>query len=62
MGQRSFMVEQTAEVPAIDPAAASLASHEVVGVFAIAANRFADELAARDCPMFDEIAHQHVEG
>ena len=55
MRQRSFMVEHAAEIPAIDPAAASLSFHEVVGVVVIATNRSADELAARDYPVFDEI-------
>jgi len=57
------MVEHTAEIPAIDPATASLTSHEVVGIIAIAANRFADEPASWDCPIFDEIVrhfgHRH---
>ena len=44
MRQRSFMVEHAAEVPAIDPAAASLAFHEVIGV-----------VATLDCSIFDEI-------
>ena len=55
MRQRSFMDEQAAEIPAIDPAAASLASHEVIGIGAVAANRSADEFAARDCAIFEEI-------
>ena len=55
MRQRSFMVEHAAEIPAIDPAAASLASHEVIGIGAVAANRSADEFAARDCAIFEEI-------
>src|SRR6188768_3812340 len=63
MRQRSFMVEHAAEIPAIDPAAASLASHELVGIVAVAANWLADELAARDYPVFDEIfrhsGHRH---
>ena len=57
------MVEHAAEIPAIDPAAASLSFHEVVGVVVIATNRSADELAARDYPVFDEIVrhsgHRH---
>jgi hypothetical protein len=55
MRQRSFMVEHAAEVPAIDPAAASLASYEGPGLVAYVANRAADVLAARDYPIFDEI-------
>jgi hypothetical protein len=55
MRQRSFMVEHAAEIPAIDPAAASLAFHEVVGIVTIAANWSADELAARDYPIFVKI-------
>jgi hypothetical protein len=34
MRQRSFMVKHAPKVPAIDPAAASLTSHEVVGIVA----------------------------
>ena len=57
------MVEHAAEIPAIDPATASLTSHEVVGIIAIAANRFADEPASWDCPILYEIVryfgHRH---
>jgi hypothetical protein len=63
MRQRSFMVEHAAKVLAIDPTAASLAFHEVIGVVAIATNPYADELATLDCPIFDEIVrhfgHSH---
>jgi len=57
------MVEHAAEVPAIDPAAARLTSHEVVGVVATAAaNPFADELATLDCPIFTSDALQAGQG
>ena len=63
MRQWSFMIEHAAEIRAIDPAAACLAFHEVVGIIVIATNRFADELAARDGAIFEKVArhfrHSH---
>jgi hypothetical protein len=63
MRQWSFMVEHAAKVAAIGPAAARLASHEVIGIGAVAANWFADELAARDRSILEEIVrhfgHRH---
>src|SRR4051812_13573851 len=55
MRQRSFMVKHAPKVPAINPAAASLASHEVVGIVALNPHRPADVLAARDYPIFEEV-------
>jgi hypothetical protein len=48
MRQRSFLVKHAPKVPAIDPAAASLASHEAVGIVALNPHWPADVLAARD--------------
>jgi hypothetical protein len=57
------MVKHAPKVPAIDPAAASLASHEVLGIVALNPHRPADVLAARDYPIFEEFVwhfgHRH---